>query len=106
MNKKVISKTLSLADLGCSEEVFANLEKLHYEVSAKERILAVALSIENTNVSGSFNDYYNSYFASFKEYEEAKNNMYNNYISKHVTENVHTMWEAHFPTRTVVLYEQ
>ena len=102
---KKISKELSLAEINCSEEVFLNLERLHYEVSARERVLAISLSNENTSIQGSFDDYYKNYLKIYQEYEAAKDHFYKTYVDKHVDEKLHTMWEASFPSRSVFLYE-
>jgi hypothetical protein len=99
------SKEVTLAQINCPEAVFLNLERLHYEVVSHERILALTLANETVNLEGPFKTYYANYMAIYKEYDAAKSDLYNNYLTN--IENIaqYRSWEVDFRTQTVILYE-
>lgn len=49
---KNIVKEMTLTQINCPEEVFMNLERLHYEIISRERILALTLANESVNLEG------------------------------------------------------
>ena len=101
---KNIVKEMTLTQINCPEEVFMNLERLHYEIISRERILALTLANESVNLEGQFKKYYEDYMATFKEYDQAKQDFYTTYLAN--TENIENCsgWEANFNTRSVIFY--
>jgi hypothetical protein len=99
------TKVVTLSQINCPEEVFLNLERLHYEVVSHERILALTLGNETISLEGSFKTYYEDYMNIYKEYDMAKLELFNLYLVN--VENIerYHSWEADFRTKTVVLYE-
>lgn len=97
-----ISKTIELLTV-CPDEI-TDLERLHYEIVTKERILGITLSNSNSSLTDCFNEYYKDYFETFKEYEAKKNYFFKTYIAPHVTD-IHSNWEIDFTSGEVVLYE-
>ena len=83
---KNIVKEMTLTQINCPEEVFMNLERLHYEIISRERILALTLANESVNLEGQFKKYYEDYMATFKEYDQAKQDFYTTYLAN--TENI------------------
>lgn len=96
---------VTLSQINCPEEVFLNLERLHYEVTSRERILALTLTNQTVNLEGVFKAYYEDYTAIYKKYDIAKSDLYNSYLTN--IENIaqYRSWEADFRTKTVILYE-
>jgi hypothetical protein len=85
-------------------DFLTNLERLHYEVLTKERILAMTLANSTTGLSAMFDEYYKEYSEAFKEYETKKDEFYRTYLSQHVLPSS-VSWEVNFLTSTVSIYE-
>ena len=88
----------------CPEDVFVNLERLHYEVISRERILALTLANESANLEGPFKTYYEEFMAIHKEYDEAKFDLTNIYLANVEGIGHYRSWEVDFRTKTVILY--
>lgn len=99
------TKVVTLSQINCPEDVFTNLERLHYEVVSHERILALTLGNETVNLDGPFKTYYENYKNIYVEYDKAKLELYNVYLTniKNIAE--YRSWEVDFRTRTVILHE-
>lgn len=96
-------KELTLEMMGCTEGALKDLEKLYYEATTRERILALTLANDSLNLTGTFNKYYSEYQEVYQKYEECKSNFYEVYIHPHVENYV--SWEVNFSKKTVMLYE-
>ena len=75
------AKVVTLSQINCPEVVFANLERLHYEVVSRERILALTLENGAVNLEGAFKTYYEEYLSIYKEYDVAKSEFYGVYLT-------------------------
>ena len=84
-------------------KVMLNLERLHYEVMTKERILGIAISMGNVSTQ-LMDKYYEEYLSVFKQYEDTKNFLHNNYIAKENPNNEYLTWEADFLNKSVILH--
>ena len=102
MRNVVVEKTL--VQLNCPESDFMNLERLHYETAARERVLSLTLSNESANLRGLFQDYYDEYVKILKEYDTAKQNFYTTYLSVIDEIDKCSTWEVNFTTRSVIFY--
>jgi hypothetical protein len=98
-----MSKELTMEVMGCSGEALRELEKLYYESTTRERILALTLANDSLNLTGTFNKYYNEYQTVFQQYEECKSKFYDAYIHPHAEH--YSSWEVNFTKKVVVLYE-
>ena len=85
-------------------DLLKDLERLHYEVLTKERILAITLANSTTGLSAMFDEYYKEYSEVFKEYETKKDELYHTYQSQYAFPSSAT-WEINFLTSTVSIYE-
>lgn len=84
-------------------EVMTDLERLHYEVMTKERVIGIALG--TTNVPSTLVDkYYQDYLATFTAYENAKTSLYTNYIAQENQDGEYATWEADFLNKSVILH--
>lgn len=99
------AKVVALSEINCPEDVVRNLERLHYETTSHERILALTLANDAINLEGPFKTYYENYLVTFKEYEEAKLELFNAYLTKIKNIEKYRSWEVDFRTKVVNLYE-
>jgi lantibiotic modifying enzyme len=87
-------------------QVMEELERLHYEVVTKERIIALAITSNTSAVSSkTIENYYKDYMKVFKEYENIKLNLYNDYIAAENPDGEYISWEADFTTQSVILHD-
>lgn len=99
------TRVVTLSEIKCPEGVLTNLERLHYEVISHERILALTLGNETVNLEGAFKTYYEDYMNIYKEYDVAKSELYNFYLTNIENIESYHSWEVDFRTKTVILYE-
>lgn len=96
--------TVTLSQINCPEEEFLNLERLHYEVVTRERIMSLAMANDTISFEGSFKTYHEEYLAIYKEYDAAKLKLFNIYLSNIENITQYRNWEADFRTKTINLY--
>ena len=80
------------------------LERLHYEVSTKERVIALAIQMSNTPIDeGVMNHYMEEYTNVYIEYERAKEHFYNDVVVNLMQEG-DLSWELNFEAKAVTFY--
>ena len=97
----MVIKTVELKGI-CDDEI-RNLERLHYEVATKEKIVALVISMAQAPkdiIAQRYEDYLNV----FKEYDVAKNNFFNKYVQSYV-ENPNHVWEINFVSGVLSFYD-
>ena len=80
------------------------LERLHYEVSTKERVIALAIQMSNTPIDeGVMNHYMEEYTNVYIEYERAKEHFYNDVVVN-LMQDGDMSWELNFEAKAVTFY--
>lgn len=90
-------------DLHDHADVVTNLERLHYETSARENVLALMAANGSINMASS-KAYWNEYMNLFKEYQDAKDDFANNFITPNTTSN-NAQWEVKFAEKVAYIYD-
>ena len=83
---------------------FYALEKLYYEVTTKERILSLSLTLNNGEQELFSSNYYSNFVETFKEYDWLKQNFYEKYV-KLIQQDTDKYWEVNFNKKAIVFYE-
>lgn len=97
----MIVKTVDLKGI-CDKEIM-QLERLHYEVATKEKLLALVISMAQAPTE-IITSKYEDYLQTFKNYDFAKNAFYNQFVSSYV-ENPKHSWEINFTTGVLSFYD-
>lgn len=77
------------------------LEKLQYEVSARQNLLAYLIQSDIDPNNEKFNKYHKEYLNFFKEYEKAKKQLTNKYIK----DDKNKQWSLDFETQILTIKE-
>lgn len=96
------TKTIDLSNV--CPEVLNELERLHYEVVTKERIIGIAMNSSIANNNSIIDKYYFDYVETFKNYELAKQSLYENYLIQENPNGYFKSWEADFLHKSVIFY--
>lgn len=96
------TKVINLSNV--CPEALTELERLHYEVVTKERIIGIAINSSISNNVSVIDKYYADYVETFKKYEMAKQKLYENYLIQENTDGHFRSWEADFLHQSVIFH--
>lgn len=85
-------------------EALAELERLHYEVVTKERIIGIAINSSISSNVSIIDKYYADYVETFKKCEMAKQKLYENYLIQENADGYFRTWEADFLHKSVIFH--
>ena len=77
------------------EDEVKELERLHYETMAKERIVSSIVANGGSTSNSAFDNFYAAYLTALKAYDQGKQTFYDKCVSEHVT-NLNATWEINF----------
>ena len=92
--------TATILDMSKFENEINSLERIHYEIDARTRI--INLMIEEGNYE--HNDNFNKYWETFLEYIKAYNVLKNKFYENHLSEYEEGTWELDFMSRQVTIH--
>lgn len=91
-----------IIDVSEFENEINTLERLHYEIDARTRIINLMID-EGTNKNNeSFNNYWETYLEYIKAYNLFKERFYENHLSEYEE----GTWELDFMSRQVTIYTE
>lgn len=91
-----------IIDVSEFENEINTLERLHYEIDARTRIINLMID-EGTNENNeSFNNYWETYLEYIKAYNLFKDNFYKNHLSDYDE----GTWELDFMSKQVTIYTE
>ena len=93
-----------IIDMSNNLDDFRALEKLHYEVVTRERLLGIAIDehfVSDENIKA----FYEEYKTLYSQYDKMKSRLNKKYIREHV-KGALNYWEADFENDCFKLYEQ
>lgn len=89
-------------DMSEFESEINTLERLHYEIDARTRIINLMISEGNSEYNDTFNKYWETYLEYIKAYNVFKERFYENHLSEYKE----GTWELDFMSKQVTIYTE
>lgn len=89
-------------DMSEFESEINTLERLHYEIDARTRIINLMISEGSSEHNDTFNKYWETYLEYIKAYNVFKERFYENHLSEYKE----GTWELDFMSKQVIVYTE